>query len=120
MVTHAEDTIRRVAAATGMTTRQLRNGITVSAVSGVLQQKVGQTPLVQIAVRGPSPKRTAAAADLLANISAQTVSAYVDTKITMLETSSSRARPSSRTIDARAARDAQQAAAARHRRRPPR
>ena len=46
VVTHAEDTIRRVAAATGMTTRQLRNGITVTAVSGVLQQKAGQTPLV--------------------------------------------------------------------------
>ncbi len=110
VVTHAEDTIRRVAAATGMTTRQLRNGITVAAVSGVLQQKAGQTPLVTIAVRGPSPKRTAAAADLLANISAQTVSGYVDTKITTLETQLKQSQEELATIDAELA-DAQKAAA---------
>jgi len=110
VVTHAEDTIRRVAAATGMTTRQLRNGITVSAVSGVLQQKAGQTPLVQISVRGPSPKKTAAAADLLANISAQTVSGYVDTKISTLETQLKQSQEELATIDAELA-DAQKAAA---------
>jgi len=109
VVTHAEDTIRRVAAATGMTTRQLRNGITVSAVSGVLQ-KAGQTPLVEIAVRGPSPRRTAAAADLLADISAQTVSGYVDTKITTLESQLKQSQAELASIDAQLA-DAQQAAA---------
>src|SRR4249920_2058013 len=37
-VTHAESTIRRVAAVTGMTQNQLRHGITVSSVSGLLQK----------------------------------------------------------------------------------
>lgn len=101
-VTHAESTIRRVAAATGMTTRQLRGGITVTAVSGLLQ-KAGQTPLVEIAVRGPSPRKTARAADLLADLSAQTVSGYVDTKISTLKEQLAQSQAELGTIDARLA-----------------
>ena len=84
LVTSAESTVRQVAAATGMTERQLRRGTTVTPVTGVLQ-KVGQTPLVVIAVRGPSPRKTARAADLFADISAKTVSGYVSTKIATLQ-----------------------------------
>jgi uncharacterized protein involved in exopolysaccharide biosynthesis len=108
-VTHAESTIRRVAAATGMTTTQLRRGITVTAVSGILQ-KAGQTPLVEISVRGPSPRRTARAADLLADISAQTVSGYVDTKISTLEEQLKQSQGELAAIDAQLA-DAQKAVA---------
>jgi uncharacterized protein involved in exopolysaccharide biosynthesis len=108
-VTHAESTIRRVAAATGMTTTQLRSGITITAVSGILQ-KAGQTPLVEIAVRGPSPRRTARAADLLANISAQTVSGYVNTKIATLEDQLKQSQAELAAIDAQLA-AAQKAAA---------
>ena len=108
-VTHAEATIQRVAAATGMTAKQLRNGITVTAVSGLLQ-KAGQTPLVEIAVRGPSPRKTARAADLLAGISSQTVSGYVDTKITTLEKQLEQSQAELATIDAELA-DARTAAA---------
>jgi uncharacterized protein involved in exopolysaccharide biosynthesis len=108
-VTHAESTIRRVGAATGMTTTQLRRGITVTAVSGILQ-KAGQTPLVEIAVRGPSPRKTARAADLLADISAQTVSGYVDTKIATLEEQLKQSQAELAAIDAQLA-DAQKAAA---------
>ena len=101
-VTHAESTIRRVAAATGIPTRQLRGGITVTAVSGWLQ-KAGQTPLVQIAVRGPSPRKTARAADLLANITAHTVSGYVDTKISTLKEQLAQSQTELAAIDARLA-----------------
>ena len=101
-VTHAEDTIRRVAAATGMTTKQLRSAITVTAVSGLLQ-KAGQTPLVEIGVRGPSPRKTAKAADLLGEISSQTVSGYVDTKISTLEVQLKQSQAELAVIDARLA-----------------
>lgn len=101
-VTHAESTIQHVAAVTGMTTKQLRGGITVTAVSGLLQ-KAGQTPLVEIGVRGPSPRRTAHAADLLADISAQTVSGYVDTKIATLKEQLAQSQVELTTIDARLA-----------------
>ena len=109
VVTHAEDTIKRVAVVTGMSTRQLRGGITVTPVAGILQ-KAGQTPLVEISVRGPSPHRTAAAADLLAAISAQTVSGYVNTKISTLEDQLKQSQAELDAIDAQLA-DARQAAA---------
>ena len=108
-VTHAEATIQRVAAVTGMTTKQLRNGITITAVSGLLQ-KAGQTPLVEIAVRGPSPRKTAAAADLLAQISSQTVSGYVDTKVQTLQQQLEQSQEELASIDAELA-DARSAAA---------
>ncbi len=109
VVTHAEGTIKRVAIVTGMSTSQLRGGINVTPVTGILQ-KAGQTPLVEISVRGPSPRRTAQAADLLANISAQTVSGYVNTKISTLQDQLKQSQAELAAIDAQIA-DAQKAAA---------
>jgi len=102
IVTHAESTIRSVAASSGMPARELRGGITITPIIGSLQ-KAGQTPLVEIAVRGSSPRRVAQAADDLAYVTAQTVSGYVSTKIATLQQQIVQSKVELDTIDARIA-----------------
>jgi hypothetical protein len=78
-------TIRRAAAASGMTQAELRRGVSTQAVEGNVA-RLGQTPLVAISVRadGP-PRRIAVAANEIATVVADRVSGYVRTKIETLE-----------------------------------
>src|SRR6266511_3985027 len=74
---------RRVAAQVGMERRELASGTSVAAVKGNLS-KLGQNPLVRITVKGDSRFKTAAAANALARIVVDRVSAYADRKIEVL------------------------------------
>jgi uncharacterized protein involved in exopolysaccharide biosynthesis len=61
----SESVVRRVAAKTGMSEGKIRSGTSVTAVQGSLP-KLGQTPLVQVTVKGPQRGRIAPTANALA------------------------------------------------------
>jgi hypothetical protein len=77
----SESVVRRVAAITGMTTAQLRAGISANPVAGNLP-KLGQTPLVVVAVKGPQPAKLTRADNELAKILVSRLSGYANNKIT--------------------------------------
>jgi len=76
--------VNEVAAAVGVRPGRLRSGISTKAVSGSVA-RLGQTPLVEIAVRGPWRQPSALAANLLAQRVVEETSGYVDVKVTTLE-----------------------------------
>jgi hypothetical protein len=82
-IVRAEFAIRQVAAKTGMTPAQLRDGTSANAVQGNIS-KLGQTPLIVVAVTGPQGSKVRAAANLLADILVSALSGYSDTKVTTL------------------------------------
>jgi len=61
----SESVVRRVATRTGMSRARIRSGTSVTAVQGSLP-KLGQTPLVQVTVKGPERVKVARAANALA------------------------------------------------------
>lgn len=75
---------RRVAAQVGLERRELVSGTSVAAVGGNVS-RLGQNPLVRISVKGDSRFKTAAAANALARIVVDRVSAYTNKKIALLE-----------------------------------
>jgi uncharacterized protein involved in exopolysaccharide biosynthesis len=79
----SESVVREVASSTGMTSAQLRNGISANPVQGNVA-KLGQTPLVVVAVKGPQGPKVRAAANALAQILVSRLSGYANTKITTL------------------------------------
>ncbi len=79
----SEANVRRVAHDVGLPPGRLRGKVTVTPVAGAIA-RLGQTPLVAIAVEGTPPRKIAAAANELADISVSGVSGYVQTKITAL------------------------------------
>jgi uncharacterized protein involved in exopolysaccharide biosynthesis len=83
-IAKAEATVQEVADKIGVAPGKLRRGISTGTVAGALV-KQGQTPLVTVSVRGLPREKTAAAANLIAGIVVQRVSAYVDTKISALK-----------------------------------
>ena len=83
-IVHAESTIRKVSADTGVKPGVLRAGISTQTVAGAVA-KQGQTPLVAISVKGSPPRKIAAAANELAKIVVSGVSGYVSTKISGLQ-----------------------------------
>jgi uncharacterized protein involved in exopolysaccharide biosynthesis len=83
-IAKAESTVQEVADKIGVAPGKLRRGISTGTVAGALV-KQGQTPLVTVSVRGLPREKTAAAANLIAGIVVQRVSAYVDTKISALK-----------------------------------
>jgi hypothetical protein len=76
----SESVVRRAAAVSGMTPAQLRAGISANPVSGSLP-KLGQTPLVLVAVKGPKPAKVTRADDELVKILVSRLSGYANTKI---------------------------------------
>jgi capsular polysaccharide biosynthesis protein len=62
----SESVVRRVSRRTGMSPGRIRSGTSVTAVQGSLP-KLGQTPLVQVTVKGPEPGKVARAANALAD-----------------------------------------------------
>jgi len=79
----AESVIERVAAKTGMSANRIRSGTSVTAVQGSLP-KLGQTPLVQVTVKGPERTKVARAANALANALRAGLSASSNEKIAIL------------------------------------
>jgi hypothetical protein len=76
----SESVVRRVAAISGMTVAQLRAGISANAVQGNVA-KLGQTPLVVVAVKGPQPAKLTRADNELAKILVSRLSGYANNKI---------------------------------------
>src|SRR5712691_2181318 len=83
-IVSSEANVRRVAHDVGLPPGRLRGNVTVTPVAGAIA-RLGQTPLVAIAVEGTPPRKIAAAANELADISVSGVSGYVQTKITALQ-----------------------------------
>jgi hypothetical protein len=79
----AEDSIRRAAAASGMTPAQVRAGTTVQQVSGSTV-RTGVPSLVNIGVRGDGPRKASVAANELARIVVADISPYANAKIESL------------------------------------
>lgn len=83
-IVRSESVIRRVASQVGLSPSRLREGVNATPVQGNIP-RLGQTPLVQVTVRGPRPARVAAAANALADTLVDRLSTYSATKIETLE-----------------------------------
>jgi uncharacterized protein involved in exopolysaccharide biosynthesis len=85
-VVQAEATLRRVASQVGLRPGQLRGKVSATAVGGGSTRATGPVTLFAITVKGPAPHKIARAANALATIVLDEVSApYVDVKIATLE-----------------------------------
>jgi capsular polysaccharide biosynthesis protein len=84
-IVKSQSVVNAVAAQVGVPPGKLRAGISSGAVSGNVARS-GQTPLVNITVRGPWRKQAAEAANLLAERVIQGVSSYPRAKIAALQT----------------------------------
>jgi uncharacterized protein involved in exopolysaccharide biosynthesis len=83
-IVRSESVIRRVANEVGLSPSTLRSGVNATPVQGNVP-RLGQTPLVQVTVRGPRPARVAAASNELADTLVDRLSSYSRTKIETLE-----------------------------------
>ena|SRR6266542_611716 len=98
-IVKSESAVRQVAARTGMRTGQLRSGTSANAVQGN-NTKLGQTPLIQVAVKGPQAAKVRDAANALARILVTKLSTYANTKIATLTTELSADEKSIALVDA--------------------
>jgi uncharacterized protein involved in exopolysaccharide biosynthesis len=76
----SEAVVRRVAARTRMSPSRIRSGTSVTAVTGSVP-RLGQTPLIQVTVKGPVRRQVARAANALANILSAELSSGARQKI---------------------------------------
>jgi uncharacterized protein involved in exopolysaccharide biosynthesis len=76
----SESVVRRVETKTGMSAKRIRSGTSVTAVQGSVP-RLGQTPLVQVTVKGPVRGQVARAANALADILAFELSSGARQKI---------------------------------------
>ena len=83
-IVKSESVVLSVASQVDVPPGRLREGITTRAVTGTAT-RVSQSQLVEVVVRGPWRRQSAAAANLLAGIVLEEVSAYPDAKIALLE-----------------------------------
>jgi uncharacterized protein involved in exopolysaccharide biosynthesis len=84
-VVRSEAAARRAAAESDYgTAAKLRGNTSVQAVQGNVA-RLGQVQLLNVVVTGDAPRRTAAAANALAEIAAERTSRYADAKIAALE-----------------------------------
>jgi hypothetical protein len=83
-IIHSEAALRVAAHAAGMPVAKLRGHVTSRPVAGALT-KLGQTPLVLIAVTGAAPRQAQVAANTLARIVVRKTSTYVSTLISSLQ-----------------------------------
>jgi hypothetical protein len=84
-IARADDTVRRVAAATGLPRTKLHSGISAKPVTGGTGKPTATT-LLQITVKGESRRRVTLASNAIARIVVARVSPYVPTKIKYLKT----------------------------------
>ena len=80
----SESVVRRVAAKTGMSIGRIHSGTSVTAVAGSVP-RLGQTPLVQVTVKGPERGKVARVANALANILATKLSTGARQKIAIYQ-----------------------------------
>jgi uncharacterized protein involved in exopolysaccharide biosynthesis len=80
----SEFVLRRVAVEAEIPLRTLREGVNATPIQGNVP-RLGQTPLVQVTVRGPRPARVASAANALADTVVVRLSNYAETKILTLD-----------------------------------
>lgn len=80
----SESVLRRVANDVGLSVSTLRDGVNATPVQGNVP-RLGQTPLVQVTVRGPRPARVADAANELADTLVERLSGYSAAKVETLE-----------------------------------
>lgn len=83
-IIRSETALQQAAAESGLTVARLRGHVTSQAVTTTGQTRI-TSPLVVIAVEGPSRPKVEKAADALADEVITTVSTYVDKKIELLE-----------------------------------
>jgi uncharacterized protein involved in exopolysaccharide biosynthesis len=83
-IVKSQSVVQEVAGRIGVPAGRLRRGISTGSVAGAVVRQ-GQTPLVEVSVRGPWQQRSAQAANLLAGIAVDRTSGYVDGKIEALE-----------------------------------
>ncbi|MBD0290239.1 MAG: hypothetical protein ICV74_03200 [Thermoleophilia bacterium] len=84
-IVQSDEVVADVARRVGVRVAALREGISTRTVQAPAQSvRQGQNPLVEISVRGPWPRATARAADLLAARVIREISGYVDVKIRSL------------------------------------
>jgi capsular polysaccharide biosynthesis protein len=82
-IVRSRSVVAAVAADVGVSPDELREGISSKPVSGSVA-RLGQTPLVEITVRGPWRRQGAEAANLLADEVVERVSGYAAAKIEQL------------------------------------
>jgi len=82
-IVRSRSLVAAVAASVNVSPDELREGISSRPVSGSVA-RLGQTPLVEITVRGPGRRQGAEAANLLADEVVERVSGYAATKIEQL------------------------------------
>jgi uncharacterized protein involved in exopolysaccharide biosynthesis len=99
-ITRSEAVVQRVARTVGLTPAELRRGTSVQAASGNVA-RVGQTPLVNVSVKGGPRRKVAQAANELARAVVQRVSPYVDAKIATLKVQIASAGDEISSLDAR-------------------
>ena len=92
--------MQRVARQVGLTSAELRRGISVGAAAGNVA-RVGQSPLVNVSVKGDAPRKVALASTELARAVVERVSPYVDAKITTLKVQIASATDEIESLDAR-------------------
>ena len=80
----SESVIRRVARKTGVSPARVRSGTSVTAVSGSVP-RLGQTPLIQVTVKGPQRGRVAVVANALASALAFQLSSGARQKIAIYQ-----------------------------------
>ena len=81
-IIHSEAAAKTAAAAAGLRPGQVRNNVSSKTVTGAKGSiKSGQTPLIEISLTGSAPRKTAIAAQVLANEVVNRNSRYVDVKI---------------------------------------
>jgi uncharacterized protein involved in exopolysaccharide biosynthesis len=80
----SESVIRRVAAKTGMSAGRIRSGTSATAVQGSVP-RLGQTPLIQVTVKGPQRVQAARAANALAGVLAFRLSLGARKKIAIYQ-----------------------------------
>jgi capsular polysaccharide biosynthesis protein len=83
-IVKSQSVVQEVAGRVGIPAGRLRRGISTSSVAGAVVRQ-GQTPLVDVSVRGPWREQSAQAANLLAGIAVDRTSGYVDGKVEALE-----------------------------------
>jgi ElaB/YqjD/DUF883 family membrane-anchored ribosome-binding protein len=98
VIIHSEANLRRAARAAGMPVSKLRGHVSSRPIAGALT-KLGQTPLVQITVRGSAPRRVQIAANTLAKIVIANTSTYADKLIESWQEQVSTYTTSLKTID---------------------
>lgn len=79
-VVKSRSVVASVAGRVGVPADRLRAGVSSKPVSGAVA-RLGQTPLVEVVVRGPWRRQSADAANLLADAVVERVSGYADAKI---------------------------------------